>query len=88
MPSYHLRCIDQTRHQCEEDIRVHLDIVGLTDDQLEAIEHGRAFRIDAVQIEASDLQLDDEQRAYLKRQGYLEYRIDIDAICDTCGAAD
>ena len=43
MPTYHLRCIDQIRHHCEEDIKVQLEIEGLSDDQLEAIEQGLPF---------------------------------------------
>ncbi|WP_304639927.1 hypothetical protein [Pseudomonas sp.] len=88
MPVYHLRCIDQIRHHCEEDIKVRLEIEGLTDQQLEAIERGRSFRIDSGQIAASGLELDSVQRAFLDQHGYLEYHIDIDAICDACGAID
>lgn len=88
MPTYHLRCIDQIRHHCEEDIKVQLEIEGLSDDQLEAIEQGRAFRIDSAQINASGLQLDSTQRAFVDQHGYLEYHIDIEAICDACGAVD
>lgn len=88
MPLYHLRCLDQSHHQCEEDILVRLDIVGLSDDQLEAIEQGRTFRVDASQVRASELELDAEQQAFLNEKGYVEYRIDIDVICDTCGTAE
>lgn len=86
MPIYHLNCTDQIRHQCEEQVRVNLDIVGLTDEQLEAIEQGRTFRLDAAQVKASGLELDAEQRAVVQRKGYLDYHVDIDSICETCGA--
>ena len=86
MPIYHLNCADQTKHECEEEVRVKLDIVGLTEDQIEAIEQGRSFKLSAEQIEASDLKLDDSQMADLERNGSVEYRIDILSICDACGA--
>ncbi|WP_150305087.1 hypothetical protein [Pseudomonas saliphila] len=86
MPIYYLNCADQTKHECEEEVRVKLDIVGLTDEQIEAIEQGRSFRISAEQVEASALALDDEQTVELKRNGSITYRIDILSICDACGA--
>ena len=86
MPIYYLNCADQTKHECEEEVRVKLDIVGLDDDQIEAIEHGRPFRISAEQVEASQLELDADQQADLERNGSVEYTIDILSICDSCGA--
>ncbi|MEH6387492.1 MAG: hypothetical protein V7772_06415 [Pseudomonas profundi] len=86
MPVYHLNCADQTNHECEEEVRVKLDIVGLTDDQIEAIEQGRSFNLSADQAAASDLTLDDDQKAELARSGSIDYRIDILSICDACGA--
>lgn len=86
MPIYYFNCADQTNHECEEEVRVKLDIVGLTDDQIDAIEHGRSFSVSAEQVEASDLALDDSQKADLERNGSIEYRIDILSICDSCGA--
>ena len=86
MPVYSLNCADQTHHECEEEVRVKLDIVGLTDDQIEAIEQGRSFKVSAEQIAASDLNLDEKQRAELERNGDIEYRVDILSICDACGA--
>ena len=86
MPIYYLNCADQTRHECEEEVRVKLDIVGLDDDQIEAIEKGRPFRVSAEQVKASELDLDADQQAQLERDGSIEYRIDILSICDSCGA--
>jgi hypothetical protein len=88
MPIYHLRCIDQSRRLCEEDVRVRLDIVGLDDQQLEAIEQGRAIRLTRRQIDASHMELDAEQRAFLGEHGYIEHRVDIDSICEACGEID
>lgn len=86
MPTYYLNCADQTNHECEEEVRVKLDIVGLTDDQIEAIEQGRPFDVSAEQVEASGMELDENQQAELKRNGSISYRVDILSICDACGA--
>lgn len=86
MPIYYFNCADQTRHECEEEVRVKLDIVGLTDDQIHAIEKGQPFTLSAEQVEASGVTLNDSQRTALERNGSIEYSIDILSICDACGA--
>ncbi|HDZ55743.1 MAG TPA: hypothetical protein ENI17_02090 [Pseudomonas xinjiangensis] len=87
MPVYSIRCNDQNHHQCEEEVRVKLDIVGLTETQIEAIEEGRPINLTPRQVEGSDLTLSETQSASLAAEGVLEYRIDIESICDTCGGA-
>lgn len=84
MPDYYICCNDGTDRDCVEHVRVRLDIVDLTEEQLDAIEQGQPFAVSKEQAQASDLQLDDAQRQILNEQGWISWRVDIDAVCDPC----
>lgn len=85
MPIYSIQCADQTNHECEEEVRVRLEIVGLTEAQIEQLEQGKEIELTPRQIEDSDLELTEEQRQALETDGVLNYRIDLDSVCDACG---
>lgn len=84
MPDYFICCNDATDRDCLEHVRVRLDIVDLTEEQLDAIEQGQPFPVSREQVEASGLQLDAKQAEMLAQQGWVSWRVDIDAVCDPC----
>ncbi|SDS93190.1 hypothetical protein SAMN05216421_2506 [Halopseudomonas xinjiangensis] len=84
MPDYFICCNDATDRDCLEHVRVRLDIIDLTEEQLDAIEQGQPFPVSREQVEASGLQLDAKQTEMLAEQGWVSWRVDIDAVCDPC----
>lgn len=84
MPEYYICCNDATNRDCLEHVRIRLDIVDLTEEQLDAIEQGQAFPVSQGQVDASGLVLDEAQRRELAEQGWIPWRVDIDAVCDPC----
>ncbi|UAW97973.1 hypothetical protein KEM63_14440 [Halopseudomonas nanhaiensis] len=84
MPEYYICCSDATKRDCHEHVRIRLDIVDLTEEQIDAIEQGQAFPVSKAQVEASDLELDGEQQRSLEAQGWVSWHVDIEAVCDPC----
>lgn len=85
MPIYSIQCADQIHLECEEEVRVRLDVVGLTEVQIEQLEQGREIELTPRQVQESDLDLTEEQRQALAADGFLHYSIDLDSVCDACG---
>lgn len=85
MPIYSIQCFDQTHHECEEEVRVRLEIIGLTEAQIEQLEKGQQIELTPPQVQESGLDLTEEQRQALAADGFLNYSIDLDSVCDACG---
>lgn len=85
MPEYYICCSDGTDRECLEHVRVRLDIVGLTDEQIDAIEQGQPFPLSRQQVAASGIELDAARQRELDEQGWVSWHVDIDAVCDPCG---
>jgi hypothetical protein len=82
--TYLIDCVERCDPGCWGELEIDIDIDGLSDEQLtEIVNHGKT-RITEAQLSSSGRTLEPEDEAALKKNGWIEAVIEVDA----CGACD
>ena len=84
MATYLIDCVERIDPDCWGELEIDIAIDGLSDEQLtEIVNHGKT-RITEKQLSSSGRTLGPEDKAALKKNGWIEAVIEVDA----CGACD
>ena len=82
--TYLIDCVERSDPDCWGELEIDIAIDGLSDEQLtEIVNHGKT-RITEKQLSSSGRTLEPEDEVALKKNGWIEAVIEVDA----CGACD